>query len=145
MKVNRVLGIDPGKSWGYAVYSGEGVKKCAQWEDDKFTTLKKFKDDIENLVFVSCCEAVFTCRAMGHSNPAVTRFHGALNGIIEIICEERGIYYADIADSTMRKEIIGKGNAKKEEVMEFTGIPNDHAADAMIAAMYGYKMLEKVL
>jgi Holliday junction resolvasome RuvABC endonuclease subunit len=138
MKANRVLGIDPGNNYGWAIWTD------AQSGFGKFKTLGKFKWFVENLMTFAP-DAVFTCRAMGRSNPSVIRRHGAINGIIELVCEEKGIPYFDIADSTMRKEIMGKGNAKKDEVMEFTGIENEHAADALIAAMYGYKMLEKVL
>lgn len=138
MQVNRVLGIDPGKTWGWATTDG-------QWGSEHFIGLLDFKGLVANKVEILRPEAVFTCRAMGHSNPAVTRIHGAMGGIVELVCEEMGVAYFDIADSTMRKAVMGKGNAKKAEVMEFTGISDDHAADAMIAAMYGFKMLEKVL
>lgn len=142
MKVNRVLGFDVGKTFGWAIY---GETELPTNDFDKFVSLLDFYERIDELIEGAYVDAIISCAPRGWNNQTIPVFQAKLNGIIELICQKRGIYYAEIPDNKMRKEIMGKGNAKKEEVMEFTGLDNDHAADAMVAAMYGYKMLEKVL
>lgn len=128
----KYLGIDPGSKWGWAV-----AKSMEQSHNgsSKFTSLLAFEKEIIDLLFLYNPKAVITCRAMG-PHAQVTRYHAAMAGVVELTCQRKEVSYFDIADGTMRKVVIGKGNAKKQEVMDFLKIENEHAADAMVAALY---------
>lgn len=126
------LGIDPGNNWGWATHlHGEDGPYGAQ----KLDTLMGFAKSVERMIRDKKIDAIVTCRAMGR-NQQVIRFHSAMAGIVELACEYMDKTYFDVADVTMRKVVIGKGNAKKPEVMSFLGIDNEHAADAMVGARY---------
>lgn len=125
------LGIDPGSIYGWATYS----KKEEKYGHEKFEGLLAFETRTLELVSYNDPVAVVTCRAMG-PHAQVTRFHAAMAGVVELVCERCNIPYFDVADMTMRKTVIGKGNAKKPEIMAFLKIENEHAADAMVAARY---------
>lgn len=125
-------GIDVGKNWGWGIYNPEmGILHGSE----KFQTLVHFEERIRHLIMGLDVNAVVTCRAMGR-NQQVIRFHSAMAAIVEYFCEKHGISYFDVADGSMRKVVIGKGNAKKPEVMAFLKIENEHAADAMCGAKY---------
>ncbi|MEI7510623.1 MAG: hypothetical protein WCJ84_00515 [Candidatus Peregrinibacteria bacterium] len=130
----KVLGLDLGRHWGWAFDDA----KVPDWGEYTFSSLLEFSGEIKALFDLLKPEIVVNCRAMGR-NSQVIRFHGAMGGIVELICQERGIAFFDRPDSTMRKVVVGKGNAKKHEVMEFFDIASEHSADAMVAAIYGQK------
>lgn len=127
------LGIDPGRTWGFCVCRKNG--KPVVHGAEKFTTMAGMQQKVLGLIQEHDVGAVLTCRAMGR-NQQVIRVHGAMAGVIEWTCEKYGIPYFDVQDSTMRKVVVGKGNAKKPEVMAFLGLENEHAADAMVGARY---------
>lgn len=126
------LGIDPGKMWGWAAYD---TNLGRVYGAEKFETLAQFERRIQTLVEALSVDAVITCRAMGR-NQQVIRFHSSMAGVVECFCERAGISYFDLPDVTLRKIVVGKGNAKKPEVMAFLDISNEHAADAMVGALY---------
>ena len=128
------LGIDPGSKWGWA-FTKDG--KQHTYGSGRMIGLKDFETQIA--VLSKDVAGIITCRAMG-PHAQVTRYHAAMAGVVELYCEKNDIPYFDIADSTMRKVVIGKGNAKKPEVMDFLKIDNEHAADAMVAALYIAKL-----
>lgn len=131
------LGIDPGSRWGWASFTSETHQ---QYGDAKFEGLLSFEKSVIQLISEQKAQAVITCRAMG-PHAQVTRYHAAMAGVVELTCERMKKPYFDVADGTMRKQVIGKGNAKKPEVILAMGIPNEHAADAMVAARYLSKLI----
>lgn len=138
------IGFDPGRNWGWSVYFDSALRKTMYpdykhpADSKKFSTLQGFYKEVGEILDEWKPDVVVTCRAMG-SFSNIIRIHGAMSGVVELCCEERHTPYMDIEDSTMRKAILGKGNLKKDQVMEALGIPNEHTADAHVAAMYGIK------
>lgn len=130
--MQTILGIDPGRMWGWAVVKG---KKVLHHGSKNFISLVSFQKDVYDLIQFHKIDAVITCRAMG-PHAQVTRFHAAMAAVVEIYCELHNIPYFDVADNSMRKVVIGNGAAKKADVMRFCKIPNEHAADAVIAGMF---------
>lgn len=131
------VGIDPGLNWGWAMIDGNGTKTCGA---DKFKSLRAFKYQIEQMLGAHETPVVLVCRAMGRMQ-AVIRKHSAISAIVELVCEERGYEYYEVHDGSIRKTVMGKGNAKKPEVMAFCKLDNEHAADAMLGAMYLRKLI----
>lgn len=132
------VGIDPGMNWGWATINADGVKECGA---DKFKGLRDFKYHIEQLLGGLDTPIVLVCRAMGRMQ-VVIRKHSAISAIVELVCEEKGYEYYEVADCSIRKQVMGKGNAKKPEVMAFVHAHNEHAADAMLGAMYLQKLVK---
>jgi len=125
----NILGIDPGRKWGWCTT----VK--GEHGDLKLKGLLELKEIVLDMIGNYGIEAVIGCRPFGR-HQAVIRLHSAMLAIVELVCEEKGIQYMEFADSKMRKEVTGKGRMSKDEVMEFTGIDNEHAADARMAVLY---------
>ena len=61
--------------------------------------------------------------------------HNRVNGIILFIAHRKKIPVHEVRDNTCRKNVLGKGNATKDDVVEFFKQENDHRADA---CMFGY-------
>lgn len=81
---------------------------------------------------------------------APVRYHDAivamsrLYGLLMYICLKRGITpYTEknrlVNDKTMKKAVIGKGNATKQEIMDFYGETDEDKADAMMFCDYVLK------
>lgn len=133
--MTKILGFDLGTNWGWAFYAGD--EATFEWQSAKFRTLGGLESDIKALIDIWKPELVVNARAMGR-NQQVIRVHGAMAGILELVCEKKGVPFWDKADSHMRKVVYGTGKMSKDAVMEQSGVGNEHAADAMTAAKYGY-------
>lgn len=133
------MGIDPGSNWGWAVADKKSTH--VDYGSSKFLSLAKFEGEVLSMTRNFSVTAVVTCRAMGKFSQVI-RYHAAMAAIVELTCEKHDIPYCDIGDGKMRKEVMGKGNAKKVEVMEYCAIDNEHAADAMVGALYLAKVFD---
>lgn len=140
------IGIDPGRNWGWAVFPEDtnAFLKSTHFPkpfSSRFESLQSFYKTLNEIFKEWNPDIVVTCRAMGRF-AGVIRVHGAMAGVVELVCEQRGVTYMDIEDSTMRKKVLGNGRLKKDDVMNATGINDEHVADAMVAARYGLLLLE---
>lgn len=89
---------------------------------------------------------------------APTRFftvifkHGRLFGLFDLALAQRGLsFWLDVTpkgrntlpiDSKIKKEVLGKGKASKQEIMNFMGIQQEDEADAAMFATYLHKQLK---
>ena len=73
---------------------------------------------------------------MGHKGTDAAHIYGGIVGIITAFCEAHEIPYSGIPVGTIKRHVTGKGNAKKERVVEaitalgFTP-QDDNEADAL--------------
>lgn len=83
-------------------------------------------------------DTVLICRPMG-------RFAGTIYqqakqvGVIEMLCDYRGVQFIDKPDSTYRATYWGKDCTKKENQKKL-GISDDNEADALVAALCAYSL-----
>jgi len=123
----KTLGIDVGKTSGW-YFDGESGEMS-------FLTLEKYYQDIMHLVDLYKPEMVVSARPTRMYNVIV--FQTKLLAIIELICEKKNIKHnLRLIDSSCKKKVIGKGNAKKPEIMEWAGVGSEHEADAKMFVEY---------
>ena len=72
-----------------------------------------------------------------------------LEGVLVAMCEHVGAPYCAVHNRTLKKEMCGKGNATKEQMMaeawKWSGKKDltQDEADAILCAFYGLKLLEQ--
>ena len=68
-------------------------------------------------------------------------------GVIEMICDFRGIQFIDKADTLYRVLHWGEKTTKKEnfERMKLIGITDDNEADALVAALATYEAIKNIV
>lgn len=80
-----------------------------------------------------------------HRGGAATEIGVNLTGRIQECCAERDIEFTSVHSGTLKKQILGHGNAGKSEMMAFTKIQlgrdpiDDNEADAVGIAIYGWR------
>ena len=143
----KILAFDVGKNTGVCFL--ENSKMII--DEIKFKTLFQYKEEIKELIkkhkpnLVVYSDTVF----MKNSN-SVKPLHFYM-ACVEMACEELKTQYEAIQDSTAKKHVIGKGNAKKHEIKEWVintsiiesdGISQD-VCDATMFAEYMFNKLNK--
>ena len=108
-----ILSIDLGKTCGVAVVTEQGLEFS---EDYNFKTLLQLQTYTKGLLSLWRPDVVLI--------PYPTRFyrvilaHAKMMGVIEAAAEYRDTLVIEVQDSTCKKVVIGKGNAKKEDIAE---------------------------
>ena len=125
----KILSIDLGKTSGILFKDGENKI----YQEHKFISLKAFRDEVARWVKNTEPDIVIC--------PYPTRFYrvivfqSKLAAVIELVAEECGVQYLEVNDSNCKKVVIGKGNAKKEDIAKYyatEGIKSEHVMDALL-------------
>jgi len=116
MKTNKqinILAIDVGQKGGLAIKTKKGLE-TRPW---KFTGLEELLNMVEPILTEQEIEFVIVGRPTRF--PTVIARHSKMLAIIELLCQEYDIPYYETIDSEAKKEVLGKGNAKKPEIAEW--------------------------
>ena len=94
-------------------------------------------------------DRVFVERPIHIQNPNTTLKLAKAFSFLNYGCLENGIPFQDIRTTTWKKRVVGAGNAKKDQVLEFARnlygdtIKNQHLADATCIALAGVQIVEE--
>lgn len=115
---DRVIGIDPGMSTGWA-YTGDGITIAGTWD------LREDEDDHYLVaLFRNLCELIDdVCPEVLCYEEPVARGNAAkvLNrqmGVIILACEVCAVAHYPVNPGTLKKHATGMGNATKEDMAE---------------------------
>lgn len=137
----RVMGVDPGTNCGWSVDKAS----TGNWDDHESGFWELPKEEPERMCEFSakwCALMVdLHLRQLSPDVVAVEYVHPKGAGQAKVIYGQLAIIrswaraygYAviEVPASQWKKEIVGKGNASKEETMELLGVTNEHEADAV--------------
>lgn len=121
----KLVGIDVGRTTGIAVKHGDIYIEATTLS---FKSLKVYHDTIYETLSKNA-PSLIVC-AYPTRFYRVIKFHSALLAIIELCAEVLNIPYIEFQDAHCKKVVIGKGNAKKQDIMEYFKEDNEHIADA---------------
>jgi len=146
----KVLGIDPGiralgwgvvdssekaLSWGtiYTKASSSLPSKLLQIEREIISVIEEFKPDM------AAMEAV-----VFHKNPRSALLLGAARAVVLLTLEHHKIPVLELSPTTIKRALVGSGNAKKEQVafmvkrlLNLSDESSLHASDALACALVG--------
>jgi len=148
--VIRVIGIDPGsRITGFGVIDCDGGKEIyvdsgtiRVTGDSLAERLKVIFAGVEELIDLhrpdrACAESVFM-----HQNPGTAIKLGQARGAAISAIALHDIPFAEYAPAEIKKAIVGRGNADKEQVqymvkmlLKLTRPPGNDAADALACAL----------
>lgn len=106
----NILAFDPGKKSGIAIKS-KGKVRTIPYE---FKSLQHLLNTLEPLVTENDIEIIAAGRPTRY--PQVIAAHSKMLAMVEFLCEEYELPYHETIDAEAKKEVLGKGNAKKEDI-----------------------------
>lgn len=145
--MGQILGIDPAKACGWAVIDPENslLLDCGEWN------WQKVKDRGELfLAFESKIYSAFHEFSVNHivlENAHLRGYWAAyypivMHGIVDMLCSKWEIQSTKVRAPMWRKQVLGKGNADKQDAVDFVSrtygvsLKSDNAADAVCIAHY---------
>lgn len=146
-----VLGLDPSTKTGVAVVDKH--KNVVFTEEIEFKKLRGFERVSAIAARVWAIIEEYNPRAIiiedmfvGHASSAIPLIQ--IGSVIRYFLWQEGIEYTDVPATVLKKFVVGKGNAKKEEVMmnvlkhwQYES-PTNNIADAVGLAMIGLALNE---
>ena len=148
----NVLGLDPGTSFGFAVFSDGKLATFGEWNlkpkrheggGMRFVRLKAYLSELldENKI-----DLIFYEFVRRHAGTDAAHVYGGLLGALTALAEERGLPYRGVPVGTCKKAFCGKGNASKQMMIDeasrrFGIAVTDNEADAMAVALAGIASL----
>ena len=151
---HRILGIDTGTKCGWALLSTPKGIQSGVWNlapgrhEGGGMRFLKLRHQLDSLL-QSDSEPlmVFYELVRGHRGTDAAQIYGGIVGLLTGWCEEHGIPYSGLPVQTIKKHATGKGNAKKDAMIEsatkhFSFSPkDDNEADALWIMDLGRKQL----
>ncbi|RLA09858.1 MAG: crossover junction endodeoxyribonuclease RuvC [Gammaproteobacteria bacterium] len=151
----RIIGIDPGsRVTGFGVIDFNGSQEiyvdsgCIRVTGDSLAErLKVIFAGVDELLTLhkpdlACAESVFM-----HRNPGTAIKLGQARGAAISAIGLRDIPLAEYTPAEIKKAIVGRGNADKEQVqymvtmlLKLTRPPSNDAADALACALFHYRI-----
>lgn len=134
--INKILCIDIGSTSGWAYFDNKITSGSIKFKDNNYSGggakylnfanwLKKFKPDI-----------VYFEEVKKHSGTIAAHTYGGFLAVLTAWAEKNNIPYTGVGVGIIKKHFTGKGNAKKQEMInaaEFLGhkVKDDNEADAL--------------
>ena len=146
----RILGIDPGsRITGYGIVDTDGRKTvyvtsgCVRVQQDNIgEKLKIIFDAVSQLVQESNPNELAVEKVFMHRNADSALKLGQARGAAICAVTTNAIPVWEYTPTQIKQSIVGKGNASKEQIqhmvrvlLNFPGIPQADAADALAAAL----------
>jgi len=133
-----ILSIDLGKTMGISVnVNGEFEHK----EEYKFKSYIEFYNKVNDLILLWKPSLILI--------PYPTRFyrvilsHAKLMGVVCVLADKNNITVIEVQDATCKKEVLGNGKAKKEDIMKFFDEESEHCADSMMFTTWYLNKINK--
>lgn len=132
----KILSIDLGKTSGIVFDNGCGNIKHEEFSGKSYLD---FHNKVEEYIAMDPDVILI---------PYPTRFYytiisqAKLMGIVCLLAEQFDITVIEVQDKTCKKVVLGKGNAKKEDIakhFDFTGWTGEHELDALLFSTW-YRM-----
>lgn len=149
---NNVLALDLGTKCGYAIFDGEsiisGTKKLPHAKNiGAGVKFLEFRFWLLELIKRHDIRKVYYERVYRHLGTDAAHAFGGFMYHMAAVCEEVGIKYVGIPVGTIKKSATGKGNASKEEMMEFAKANgfnpvDDNHADALAILLTAINLLK---
>lgn len=138
-----ILGLDLATKCGYAL--GDGSKKRAKYGTLDFQNSKydgagvrfvKFGNWLHNTLVDNTVKLVVYEGVRSHSAVDAAHVYGGWVAMLQTVCEDLAVPYTAFGVTEIKKYWTGKGNAKKEDMIEAArnmgyDPPDDNAADAL--------------
>lgn len=148
----NVLGLDPGTSFGFAVFCDGKLATFGEWNlkpkrheggGMRFVRLKAY---LSELLDEHNIDLVFYELVRRHAGTDAAHVYGGLLGALTALAEERGLPYRGVPVGTCKRAFCGKGNASKQMMIDeasrrFGIAVTDNEADAMAVALAGMASL----
>jgi hypothetical protein len=135
----KVVAIDCGIKGGFA-FKDQQCTEADRFDFGKEQTLWGYEKRCKDLLTLYKPDIVVTGRPCRFYQTLIK--HAALQAIIELACEKKGVQFMKISDSAAKKNVFGKGKVEKKEIMERYKVGDDNVADAMMFAEYIYNIAE---
>lgn len=128
----KIVSFDVGKStgWAYLDITGEETGVF------QFTSLAAYEKCVKDIIQLYKPDVVVTAYPTRFYRVIV--YQSKLAAIVELCCEKKNIQFAEVNDSTCKKDILGNGKASKEEIMQYFNKDTEHEADALMFATHIY-------
>lgn len=131
-EVKTILSIDLGKTCGVAVSINGEIEHAQEYVN---SGLFEFNTFVKEMIILWRPDVILI--------PYPTRFyyviiaHAKLMGIVEAEAEKRNITVIEVQDSTCKKVVLGRGNAKKEDIAiyysdKYPSITSGHILDSIM-------------
>lgn len=147
----KILGIDPGSDCGFAVIGPAGICLSGVWdlrpkrgESPGARYLRLLKYLREARAAYPDIELVAYEQAHQRGGAATEYAIGCVT-LIQAWCAENGIEHASLHSAAVKRYAVGKGSAKKEEMLEAARmqynrpIHDDNEADALFIAALAWQ------
>lgn len=130
----KVLAIDQGRKWGWAVSVDGELYACGGDTIPKERGLLNFYHNVKNLVDLYCPDVVRLEMPNRHYNALISG--ASYNAVARLWCEYKDIPVELRAATTIKKQATGSGRATKEEMLDFARNhgydgDDDNVADAI--------------
>lgn len=131
-----ILGIDPALSCGWGLVEGGqrvasgtwDLSVRARWEGAGVGWLR-LRSSLTAMLEQHPIVAVGYEEVRRHMGADAAHCYGAIVGVIQMVCDRKGIPYTSIPVGTVKKTACDKGNASKEEMIAAALREWGHACD----------------
>jgi len=132
-----ILSIDLGVTCGVAVMVDGELEFTEEYEYKK--GLLQLQTYVKHLMMLWKPDLILIPYPTRHYN--VIMSHGKMIGVIEAAAEYKDILTIEVQDNTCKKVVLGKGNARKEEIAlfykdQYPEIDSEHILDAIMFCDY---------
>jgi len=132
-----ILSIDLGVTCGVAVMIDGELEFTEEYEYKK--GLLQLQTYVKQLIMLWQPDLILIPYPTRHYN--VIMSHGKMIGVIEAVAEYKDILTIEVQDNTCKKVVLGKGNARKEDIAlfykdQYPEIESEHILDAIMFCDY---------
>jgi hypothetical protein len=129
-----VLALDLGTSTGWAMHngittSGTQAFKPGRFEGGgmRFLRFRGWLDEVNTLS--GGIGAIYFEEVRRHAGVDAAHCYGGFLATLSAWCEQQAIPYAGVPVATIKKQAVGKGNARKDQMIEAMRAAGHHPAD----------------
>ena len=141
-----LLALDIATNTGFCTATASGTWNLAPKRDESAgMRCIRFKGKLKEICEIEGIKlVVFEMAAGFHKNALIVE--AELIGVLKLFCEENGIQYKSYPPASIKKDATGKGNAKKDQMIEAAqkykpGVTSNDEADAIHIYHYAIKDL----